>query len=136
MMEEKGMPIEDVGISSISLFELQAKAVKLGVPVRYVADAIEAISSELRTEQIHSLKIIEIAAGLLGWLNDYVGCLILATAAALKEDLVTEDSVIHRLKDRIKAEYGIRIFSCKEFMEFARRTDGNGSHASNIVIPC
>ena len=117
MMEERGMPIEDVGISSVSLFELQAKAAKLGVPAEYVADAIDAISSEFRTEQIHNLKIIEIAASLLKWLNDYVDCLVLATAVALKEDLVTEDSKIHDLSDRIGKEYGIRVLSCKEFLE-------------------
>lgn len=119
MMEEKGMLIEDVGISSVSLFKLQAKAAKLGVPARYVADAIEAINSEFRAEQIHNLKIIETAASLLKWLNDYVDCLVLATAVVLKEDLVTEDSRLHSLRDRIVKEYGIRVLNCKEFLERA-----------------
>ncbi len=113
------MLIEDVGISSVSLFKLQAKAAKLGVPARYVADAIEAINSEFRAEQIHNLKIIETAASLLKWLNDYVDCLVLATAVVLKEDLVTEDSRLHSLRDRIVKEYGIRVLNCKEFLERA-----------------
>jgi len=122
-MEERGIQIEDVGISSISLFELQAKAAKLGVPAKYVVDAIETVSSVFRTEQIHNPKIIEIAASLLKWLGDYVDCLILATAVALKEDLVTEDSEIHNLKEKIKAEYGISVFNCKELLQLKGMVD-------------
>ncbi len=120
MIEERGIPVENVGISSISLFELQAKAAKIGVPARYVVDAIDAIRSEFRTENIHSLKIIEVAAGLLKRLNDYIDCLVLATAIVLKEDLVTEDSKIHELKDDEGKVYGIRVLYCKEFLELAK----------------
>ncbi len=122
-MEERGIPIWDVGISSISLFELQAKAAKLGVNSKYVVDAIETISSGFRVEQIHNIKIIEVAASLLKLLNDYVDCLILATAIVLKEDLVTEDSRIHALKEKIKADYSIKIFNCKELLEISIRRE-------------
>ena len=34
---------EDIAISQISIFELQAKAARLGIPPHYVIEAVEAI---------------------------------------------------------------------------------------------
>ena len=115
-MEKNGVPIGDMGISSISLFELQAKAAKLGVPADYVVTAIENISDVFRVEQIHNIKIIEVATTLLKWLSDYIDCLILATAIVLEEGLITEDLEIRSRRNEIKDKYGIEVVNGKEFL--------------------
>lgn len=115
-LKDRDMSIGGFSISSISIFEFQAKAAKLNVSAKYTVEAVKGILGFFRVEQIHGEGVVEIAARLSRMLNDYVDCLILATAIVLKEDLVTEDSRIHMLKGRIKTEYGISIFNCKEFL--------------------
>ena len=57
--------------------------------------------------------IIRISFELRKELSDYIDCIIAATAISLGEDLLTEDRLIHSLKDNIEREYGIRIYSHK-----------------------
>ena len=105
----------DVGVSMISLFELQAKVAKLGLPPKLAIDAIDTINNDLRVEPFYTEKIIEIAALLSKEFNDYIDCIILATAIALKEDLVTEDTKINDKKPAIKEKYKINVFNYGDF---------------------
>ncbi len=101
----------DVGVSMISLFELQAKVAKLGLPSRLAIDAIYTINNDLRVEPFYTDRIIETAALLSKDFNDYIDCVILSTAIVMKEDLVTEDSKINDRKDMIKEKYEINVFN-------------------------
>ena len=107
----------DIGVSMISLFELQAKVAKLGLPSKLAIDAIDTINNDLRVEPFYTDKIIEIAALLSKEFNDYIDCIILATAIALKEDLVTEDSKIRNKKNMIKECYKINVLSYNDLAQ-------------------
>lgn len=109
------LTFDEIRISLISLFELQAKAAKLNVNSKFVVEAIETIDSVFRVEPFYNPKIIEISHLLSKRLGDYIDCIILATAIALKEDLVTEDSRINNLRRQIKEGYGINIINYKTF---------------------
>lgn len=108
------LSLDDVRVSLISLFELQARVAKYKLPAKLAIDAIEIINGSLKVEPFYNPKIIEVADSLSRELKDYVDCLILATAIALNEDLVTEDSSIREMKDIVKQKYQINIFSYKE----------------------
>jgi predicted nucleic acid-binding protein len=105
------LAFSDIGVSSISLFELQAKGAKLKVPAKFTIEAIEVILDEFRVEHFYNPKIIEISHILSRQLNDYIDCIILGTAIALKEDLVTEDSKLMGIKKQVWEKYRINIFN-------------------------
>ena len=111
---EDNVPLGDIGVSLISLFELQAKAVKLNVSPRHVIEAVDVINTVFRVEPFYNPKIIEIADRLSRKL-DYMDSLILGTAVVLKEDLVTEDSKIKGMKKEIMQDFGINVLSYKNF---------------------
>ena len=46
-----GWKLEEVTVSMISIFELQAKAAKLMVPAEFVVDAVEAIFRAFKVEK-------------------------------------------------------------------------------------
>ena len=101
-----------VTLNSISLFELQAKAAKLGINTASVIEAIGAISRQFRIEPYNSTEIIEIASSLrLYFFTDYIDCIIIATAVMLGEELVTEDSKILRKRKELKEKYDLKILS-------------------------
>jgi len=100
----------DLGISLISIFEVQAKATKLGIPPSYVQRAINAIFGSFKVIPFYKEDIIETAHDLRGLVDDYIDCIILATAITTKRNMVTEDSLIHQLKDKIEDRYGIKIY--------------------------
>ena len=108
---ETQLSIDEIGVSMISLFELQAKVAKLKLPARLAIEAIEVINNDLRVEPFYEQTVIELADILSRELKDYIDCIILATAIALKEDLVTEDSRITGIKEAVKRKYGINVFS-------------------------
>ncbi len=108
------LSLDDVRISMISIFELQARIAKYGLPPKLAIDAVEIINSNLKVEPFYSPKIIETADTLSHELKDYVDCLILATAIALKEDLITEDSKIIKMKDAVKQMHGITVLNYKD----------------------
>jgi PIN domain nuclease of toxin-antitoxin system len=111
------LSIDDVKISLISIFELQARCAKYKLPSKFVIDAVEIINSALKIEPFYNPKIIELA-DLLSWeLSDYIDCLILATAIVLKEDLVTEDSRIRTRKSMIKERYKINVLSYNDLAQ-------------------
>jgi len=43
-------------------------------------------------------------------IRDYIDCIILATAIALEDDLLTEDGNIHKWKDYVYEEYGVKVY--------------------------
>jgi len=108
---------EDLAISRISIFELQAKAAKLEITPEYVIEAVEAINKTLRVEPFDKPEIIEMSFKLREDIQDYIDCIILATAITQKEDLITEDTLITKNKNKIKNIYGINILSYKEIVK-------------------
>jgi len=108
------LAFSDIGISTISLFELQAKSAKLRVPAKFTIEAMEVINSEFRVEHFYNPKIIEISHILSRQLHDYIDCIILGTAIALKEDLVTEDSKLMDIKKQVWEKYRINLFNYKD----------------------
>ena len=110
------LKLEDITVNTISLFELQAKAAKLKVPANFVIEAIEAILKTFKIEQFHKPKIIEVASEIRNMLPDYIDCVIVATAVSLKNDLLTEDSLILSRRGSIKQKYGIKISKFSEFV--------------------
>lgn len=43
-------------------------------------------------------------------IRDYIDCIILATAIALEDDLLTEDGNIHKWKDYVYEECGVKVY--------------------------
>ena len=110
------LEIEDIAVSLISIFELQAKAAKLKIPVKFTIEAVEAIFTALRVEPFYEPLVIEIGYELKKIIPDYVDCVIVATAGVLKEDLATEDSLILNKKETIEKTYNINILSFKDLV--------------------
>ena len=110
----EGLGLKDLGLSLISLFELQAKAARLGIPPEHVIRAVRAVIRSFRVVPFYNSKIIETAHNLRTVMNNYTDCIIVATAAVLKEDLVTEDRVIHEHAGFIEDRYGIKIYSYRD----------------------
>ena len=111
------LDFDHVSISMISIFELQAKAAKLNISSRFTANAVDVINTVFRVEPFYNSDIIRIGQSLLKVLNDYIDCLIVATAIVLHEDLITEDTRIIAIKDFIKKQYRIDIFSFKDLVK-------------------
>ncbi len=112
----QGVSLSKLGVSLISLFELQAKAAKLGIPPEHVARAVRAILKSFMVIPFYSTKIIETAHELRTLMSDYIDCVIVATAVVTGEDLVTEDTVIHENSEHIEKKYGIRVLSYNKLM--------------------
>lgn len=110
----EGVTIKDLGISLISVFELQAKAAKLGIPPEHVVRAVRVIIKSFKVIPFYHSRIIEVAHELRAMINDYIDRVIVATAAALKEDLATEDTIIHEHAEQIEKKYGIIIYNFKK----------------------
>lgn len=108
--------LEDVIVSMISIFELQAKAAKLMVPTEFVVDAVKAIFGAFNVESFYRPEIIKVAYKVKKLIPDYVDCVIVATAIVLKEDLATEDSQILSNRGVVEEEYGVSTLSYKELI--------------------
>jgi len=106
--------LEDLTVSLISIFELQAKSAKLNIPAKAVVRAVDAIMSAFRVVPFYEAGIIEIAQSVRKTVSDYVDCIIVATAISNKEDLATEDSLITDKKGKLLREYNLRVLSFKE----------------------
>ncbi len=116
----------DVGLSEIiinliSVFELQAKAASLSLPFELVAESVEAIFTTFRVEPFHTDRTLQLSFELRRLIPDYIDCIILATAAALKEDLVTEDSRIVRRRKMLQEKCRIKIFRYQELLRISKR---------------
>mgnify|MGYP000406751341 CR=1 FL=1 len=102
---------EDVSLSLITIFELQAKATKLKIPPERIFRGVRTIINSFNIIPFYEERIIKIASELKEMLNDYIDCIILATAISSKEGLITEDEDILGLKDQIKKKYKIEVLS-------------------------
>ena len=100
---------DDLKVSLISLFELQAKASKLNIPPKYVSKAIDVILKTFNVVPFYQDKIVDKAHELHKVIDDYIDCIIVATAVVLKEDLATEDKIILSIKDFIEKKYDIKV---------------------------
>jgi len=109
--------IDDVRLSLVSVFELQAKAAKLGVGAERVVKGVQAILQVFDVIEFYRPDIVRVSFELRKRLPDYIDCVIVATAISLGEDLLTEDRLIHGLKDDVEREYGIRIYSRKDMLK-------------------
>lgn len=106
--------LEDVSVSLISVFELQAKGAKLNIPAKAVIRAVDAIMSAFRVAPFHEAGIIEIAQKVRKTVSDYIDCIVMATAISNKEDLATEDSLILEKKGKLFGEYNLKVLSFKD----------------------
>jgi len=112
ILEDKtknNITLDELKISLISIFELQAKASKINIPAKDIVKAINIILKSFRIIPFYQKDIVEEAYKLRKILHDYIDCIILATAITHKEDLITEDSLIHGIKEKIERKYGIKI---------------------------
>ena len=109
--------LQSFKVSTISLFELQAKAAKLGVPPGDVVRAINVILRSFQVIPFYRAEIVETAHKLRRILTDYIDCVIVATAVALREDLVSEDQAILSHREELKKKYGIRILNYQNLLQ-------------------
>lgn len=93
---------------------MQAKASRLDIPPSDVIKAIEVILKTFRVIPFYTEKIITLAHKLKELIEDYMDRIILATAIAAGESLITEDSRILSIKDGIRQKYNIQIKTYKD----------------------
>ncbi|MCE4601944.1 MAG: PIN domain-containing protein [Desulfurococcales archaeon] len=106
------LDLNDLKVSLISLFELQAKAAKLSIPAERVVKAVDAIERAFTVVPFTIPEIIEISFSLRkAFLKDYIDSVIAATAIVLKEPLVTEDKDIHSIAHVLEEKYRITVYS-------------------------
>ena len=118
VFEDKAkLRLEDFSVSLISIFELQAKAAKLKVPVSTVLSAVKTITKVFKVVPFYDVEVIDKSFELRKYISDYIDCIIVATAIVLKKDLVTEDTLIHENKKLIKENYGVNIFDYKSLVK-------------------
>ncbi len=113
----EGIGFADLKVSLISLFELQAKASKLGIPPSNVSKAIDAVLRAFPVIPFYRSDVVEEAHRLRELLGDYIDGVILATAIVLEEDLATEDTQILSLRDTIEKHYGVKVLSYKDLVK-------------------
>lgn len=108
------LKLKDIRLSSISLFEIQAKAAKLRLPPSKVVRAINTLKKSFEVISFTRRGVIEVAHELRSFINDYIDCVIIATAVNLEDSLVTEDSLIHSAKRDLEDKYKLHIFSYRD----------------------
>jgi PIN domain nuclease of toxin-antitoxin system len=108
------LDFNDLKVNLISIFELQAKASRLDIPPEDILRAKDIIFRAFKVIPFYESDIIKEASKLNRTLGDYIDSIIVATAITLGEDLLTEDSIITRLKNSIRKEYGIEILSYRD----------------------
>ncbi len=103
------LDIDQIGLSLISIFELQAKASKLRIPSKAVNESIRSIVENFTIIPFSDSKVVELSFELKREISDYVDCIIVATAASLREDLLTEDLRIWAKRKMIFENYGVKV---------------------------
>ena len=109
--------LQNLKVNLISLFELQAKAAKLGVPPKNVTEAINVVLRSFQVIPFYKAEIVETAHKLRKILTDYIDCVIVATAITLREDLISEDQDILSHKEELERKYGIRIHNYRNLLQ-------------------
>ncbi len=107
----------DIKISLITIFELQAKAAKLGIDSDTVVKGINAILKSFEIIPFSESEIIRVSFKLREKLNDYIDCVIVATAVNHGKKLVTEDEDIISIRDLLRREYGLRVYTFRELLK-------------------
>jgi len=102
---EISIDLREICLNEITLFEVQAKAAKLGVPPKRVTEGIDAIKEAFNVIPFYDPEIIRVSFKLRRILLDYIDCIILATAISRGCSLLTEDSNIHSNKQPILREF-------------------------------
>jgi predicted nucleic acid-binding protein len=110
------LKLEDISLSLISIFELQAKGAKLNIPAKSTTRAVEAILSAFRVVPFYEAGVVETAQKIRKIISDYVDCVILATAVASREDLVTEDTIISEKKKKLLKEYNLKVLNFNDII--------------------
>lgn len=109
------LKLEELKVSLISLFELQAKTSKLGIPPSYVIKAIKVIRGYFTVIPFYEADVVEEAHKLKDVLGDYIDRVIVATAIHLREGLVTEDSEILSIRDLLRKK-GVNVMSFRDLV--------------------
>ena len=107
----------ELKINLISIFELQAKASKLNIPPPHVVKAVDVIFRSFRVIPFYEENIIRKAHEVNEILRDYINSIIVATAIALREELVTEDTTINTLKETLTKKYKLKILRYKDLIK-------------------
>jgi PIN domain nuclease of toxin-antitoxin system len=110
------LKLENIVVSLISIFELQAKAAKLKVPAKSTIRAVDAILSAFRVIPFYEAGVIETAQRIRKIIPDYVDCIILATAVVSKEDLVTEDSIVSDKREKLLKDHQLKVLNFSDLM--------------------
>jgi PIN domain nuclease of toxin-antitoxin system len=108
--------LEDLSVSLISVFELQAKGAKLKIPAKAVIRAVDAIISAFQVVPFYEDRIIEVSQEVRTTITDYIDCILVATAIWSKQDLITEDSLILDEKTKLFKAYKLRVSSCRDLV--------------------
>lgn len=111
MMDENEFDpqLEELSISLISVFEVQAKCAKLKIPEKVVLDGLDAILHGFTVEPFYEGSVVREAQRLREKFNDYIDCVIIATASTRKEHLLTEDSRILNEAQWIRQNCGVEV---------------------------
>jgi len=112
-----GIDYSDIELSLITIFELQAKASKLGINSEEVVRGINAILRSFKVIPFYEPEIVKIASQLRKLLKDYIDCIVVATAIIHGKELVTEDTDILAIKDKLRKEYNLRIYNYRNLMK-------------------
>lgn len=115
--KETDLKLEEISVSLISLFELQAKGAKLNVPTQSTIRAIDAILSAFRIVPFYEADVIEAAQRIRKIISDYVDCIIVATAVASKQDLVTEDSLVLEKKKKLLKAFNLKVLDFSDLVQ-------------------
>jgi len=107
----------ELKVSLISIFELQAKVAKLGIPPIHVVKAIDVIFRSFKVVPFYEENIVKKAHEVNELLDDYIDSIIVATAITLNEELVTEDSIINKLRGVLYKKYGLRVKRYKDLVK-------------------
>ena len=108
----KGITLDNLAISQISLFEIQAKSVKLRIPV----ERVRAITSTLEVIPFYSKPVIKYSFELYELLGDYVDSVIVATAISTRKAFITEDKLILSHKNTLEDKYRVKIYSYNDIL--------------------
>jgi predicted nucleic acid-binding protein len=115
------LEMDEFAVSLISLFELQAKAVRLGIPASAVNESIQSIVESFTLVSFSEPRVVDLSFELRREIDDYVDCIIVATAAAKREGLVTEDSRIWKKRRLIFERYGVQVSRYRDVLGSAKR---------------
>ncbi len=110
------LQMNEMSLSLISIFELQAKAAELKIPFGFAAQSIETILDSFEVKSFSDPKTAELSFEIRETINDYIDCIIVATAVASRENLVTEDTRILDEREHLEKNYGIKIFSYEDML--------------------